>query len=172
MFTKDFDRYAVAGETISCEVDGFTVVARIEHDSDAGAPDTNDEGFWPSLDKDNAGYIGLLDGETAGAQQLRYEADLKRMQHVMASWKDDIWFYCGIVLTVKKGTVVITDHAASLWCVDCNYPDESATDEKYPNQHLREVANDLLDDALADAKAQLPGVRDKYLKVIAMLAEV
>ena len=33
MFTKGFDKYVCAGDTISCEVDGFTVAAKIEHDT-------------------------------------------------------------------------------------------------------------------------------------------
>ena len=40
MFTKGFDKYACEGDTITCEHDGFTLVATIHRDSDA-IPETD-----------------------------------------------------------------------------------------------------------------------------------
>jgi hypothetical protein len=60
-------------------------------DDSAGAPDTMQDGFWPSLDPEDAGFIG--EGKTA--------ADLKRerakAQLRMNRWTGDAWHYVGVV---------------------------------------------------------------------------
>lgn len=39
MFSADFDNYVCIGDSITCEMDGFTFTARIEYDSDARPAD-------------------------------------------------------------------------------------------------------------------------------------
>jgi hypothetical protein len=153
MFTKNFDDYACEGDKISCEKDGFTIEARIIRDDCSDAPDQRANGFWPSLDPKVAGWIG-------DKPRAEYDRQLKRAQEVMQAWKDDEWFYCGIVLSVSKNGVMLDNHAASLWGIDCNYPknpDEKRPDMpgSFPNYYLREVANELLDDAIAAGKTIL-----------------
>ena len=63
----------------------------------------------------------------------------------MDAWKNDEWFYCGIILSVKIEDVELTDHAASLWGIEANYPDSE-------NKYLTEVANELLGEAVLAAK--------------------
>ncbi len=146
MFTTDFDRYVCEGDTITCEVDGFTVTARIERDNDMGAPDKEHDGFWSSLDPNDPGYIGKKSQRTL-QRRLAFERE------VMRAWEDDEWFWCGVCLTVEKAGIQLTgDYAASLWGIDCNYPTRG---KRRPNTYLREVANELLSDALAEARAAL-----------------
>lgn len=54
----DFDRYVCEGDTVTVEIDGFTLTATIYRDDDGSAPDERQDGFWPSLDENDAGYIG------------------------------------------------------------------------------------------------------------------
>jgi hypothetical protein len=50
MFTKGFDGFVCDDERITCEVDGFKVTARIEHDEDSGPPWDEDDGHGPVSD--------------------------------------------------------------------------------------------------------------------------
>lgn len=63
----------------------------------------------------------------------------------IAAWSRNEWQFVGIVLSVWVDEVCINDHAASLWSIECNFPD---TD----NGYLTEVADELLPEALAAAR--------------------
>lgn len=63
-------------------------------------------------------------------------------------WKDDEWFYVGVVLSVSRNGVELSDHAASLWGIDCNFSDTS-------NIHLSEVAQELEGEALETARDEV-----------------
>jgi hypothetical protein len=63
-------------------------------------------------------------------------------------WKADEWFYGGIVVSVSIGGVKVSDHAASLWGIDCNFSDTS-------NAYLSEVAQELEGEAIATAKKEV-----------------
>jgi hypothetical protein len=63
-------------------------------------------------------------------------------------WRNDEWFYVGVVLSVSRNDVELSDHAASLWGVDCNFSDTS-------NAYLSEVARELEPEALDTARAEL-----------------
>jgi len=139
MFTKGFDKYAIAGETITCTVDGFDCTATIHHDEATGAPDVNDEGFWPSLDPNAAGYV----------LPENFSVELAKAVRAMDAWKNDEWFYCGIAVTVSKdGVELLQKCESALWGIECNYPDSD-------NAYLLEVANEQLDEALTAARAKL-----------------
>lgn len=177
MFTEGFGRFAATDDRIECEADGFTCIARLEHDQDAGAPWENAEGHgsvseWTTRDKlpgervlsedrrskrfyDFAEAIktakrdgwgckgGRLEGETVGQYAARaVEEDFKFLQ----SWCRDDWHYVGVIVEVSREEVELGQ--ASLWCVECNVP---GTD----NGYLLEVANELLDEAMTEAKATL-----------------
>ena len=66
----------------------------------------------------------------------------------IAAWKNDEWFFVGVVLAVSKNGVELSDHAASLWGIDCNFPSR----KKNPNLYLSEVAQELEGEALDVAK--------------------
>ena len=57
-FIETFDRYVCEGDTIAAQVDGYAVTARVVRDDTPDAPDQRQDGFWPTLDPQDAGYIG------------------------------------------------------------------------------------------------------------------
>jgi len=61
-FSQKFDSYVCLGDKITCAVDGYTVTARITRDETPDAPDQRQDGFWPSLYPDDAGFIGAGNG--------------------------------------------------------------------------------------------------------------
>ena len=68
----------------------------------------------------------------------------------VARWKNDEWFYCGLVASVAKNGIQVVDHAASLWGIDCNFGADNA--------YLDEVATDLADEAIEAARKILPEI--------------
>ena len=72
------------------------------------------------------------------------EADIER-------WNNDEWFYVGIVVSVSFKGVQLSDHAASLWGIDCNFKDD--------NSYLSEVAKELEYEALIVARAKVASLR-------------
>jgi hypothetical protein len=61
-------------------------------------------------------------------------------------WKQGEWKYMGMVIAVYKNGVLLDEHAASLWGIDCNFPvpgNPSGTSE-----YLSEVFDDLEQEAL------------------------
>jgi len=62
-------------------------------------------------------------------------------------WKNNEWFFCGIIISAEKNDVLLSDHAASLWGIECNY-------NKKSNKHLSEVCVELQDEAIETAKQQ------------------
>lgn len=143
MFIKEFSDYACEGDTITCTVDGFDVVARLYRDDCSDKPDERDDGFWPSLDSKSAGYIGPR-------SQATLHRHMEQAKRTMQAWLNDEWFYCGVAVTVSRADVSLTgryDHA--LWGVECNYP------SKNKNTYLRTVANELLSEALEAARAKI-----------------
>jgi len=141
MFTKEFDKYTCDGDSITCTVDGFDCTAFIHHDDDSNAPDERQDGFWPSLDPKDAGYIG--EGKTAA----QLTAAKRKASHVMNAWKKDDWWYVGVCVTVSKNGIQLTgDFDHSVWGVECNYPYSG-------NGYLRELANENLSEALDAARA-------------------
>lgn len=140
MFTGNgFEEYVCEGDSISCEVDGFTITATVVRDDYSGAPDKEMDGFWPSLNPKDAGWIGPKSRATLARH-------MARAQEIMDAWRNDEWFWCGIVLSVSRHGVVLDEHAASLWGIECNYPTFRKRDRA--NAYLIEVANDLLEEAL------------------------
>lgn len=63
-------------------------------------------------------------------------------------WKNDEWFFVGVVLSVSKVGILIDDNAASLWGIECNY-------NKKSNKYLSEVAKELESEALDCANMQV-----------------
>lgn len=150
-FSEIFPSFVCVGDTITSDVDGFTITARIHRDETPDAPDQRQDGFWPSLYIDAPGFIG------PGNQfRQRFDDAQAKAEAIMQAWRDGEWFYCGIVLSVQVDEIDIDQNAASLWGIEANYPGAD-------NAYLTEVANELLDEALANAKA----VREKMLRMLA-----
>ncbi|HRX74622.1 MAG TPA: hypothetical protein P5341_11015 [Hyphomonas sp.] len=145
--TERFAAFVCPGDTITCEVNGFTIMAAIVLDDCPDAPDQRQDGFWPSLYKDAPGFIGPGNGFRERFAKAQAEAET-----VMESWRKGDWFYCGIVLSVSLESVTLDTHAASLWGVEANYPGSD-------NTYLTEAANDLVPEALDAARAVLARLR-------------
>lgn len=142
MFTQKFGRFVGEGDTITCEVDGFTCTATLYHDDNNTPPDKRQDGFWPSLDPEDAGCIGPRSKRTL-------QRHMARAKEVMRAWEHDEWHYYGVAVTVERDGVQLTgryDHA--LWGNEGNYPGSD-------NSYLTEVTNDLLPEALDDARAKI-----------------
>jgi hypothetical protein len=139
MFTQSFDRFVCEGDKITCTVGRFTATATIYRDDCGDMPDQRDDGFWPSRDPKAAGYV----------LPENFEAEHAKAERIMAAWKNDEWFYCGVAVTVVcEGVSLIARYDSALWGVECNYPDSD-------NAYLGEVANELLGEAIEQAKAKL-----------------
>jgi hypothetical protein len=146
-FTEHFAAFVCAGDTITCEADGFTVMAQIVLDDCPDAPDQRQDGFWPSLYINDPGFIGPGPNHRERLAKAQAEAEA-----VMEGWRKGDWFYCGIVLSVSLEGVTLDTRAASLWGVEANYPGSD-------NAYLSEVANELLPGALDVARAVLARLR-------------
>ena len=68
-------------------------------------------------------------------------------------WDSDSWFYCGIVLSVYKAGVCLTNNAASLWGIECNFPNAS-------NSYLSDIVKELENEALQEAEIILQKLID------------
>lgn len=146
-FTTAFSPNACMGDKITMKKEGFIITATIMPDLSMNRPDQRDESFWPSQNEKDAGYC----------PPNIYDEQLALAKRAMEGWHNDEWFYCGIVLSVSKSIaikgyvqreVVLSNHAASLWGIECNFPDSK-------NEHLTEIANELISEALGFANACL-----------------
>ncbi|KCZ52281.1 hypothetical protein [Hyphomonas pacifica] len=140
-FTERFQPFVCEGDSISCEVAGFEVIARIVRDDCPDAPDERQDGFWPSLYKDAPGFIG-----PGPNHRQRFAEAQAKAEAVMQAWRKDEWFYCGIVLSVTLEGVTLERNAAALFGIEANYPDSD-------NAYLTEVAQELLPEALDAGRA-------------------
>jgi hypothetical protein len=126
MFKTGFDQFICGGDSITCEVDGFRAVARIEYDHDTSPRDYDQPGWC--FDTTSRKYG-------------------KQNRKIIAAWEADEWFYCGIVVTVFREGVKLGE--AHLWGIEANFPfGKQKTRHAY---HLT-VANELLDEALDGAR--------------------
>jgi hypothetical protein len=183
MFTTNFDSYVTAGDSITCDVDGFTLTATVHHDDDSTPPWKREDGHgpvtgWMRKDAKRPGYRVLnVDGSSArfydfaeavkiarrdgwdakpygtGTAGERAARAAERDFEVLKAWCADEWAYCGIVVTVEREDVELG--SASLWGVEYNYPTADDDDARTPNAYLLEVANELVDEALTAARAKL-----------------
>lgn len=154
-FTQRFQTFVCEGDSISCEVAGFEITARIVREfrgsenapgerfpeGRGDAPDERQDGFWPSLYKDAPGFIG-----PGPNHRQRFAEAQAKAEAVMEAWRRDEWFYCGIVLSIALEGVTLDAHAASLWGIEANYPGSD-------NAYLTEVAQELLPEALDAGRA-------------------
>lgn len=137
-FKSAFKDFICEGDKISAHIifreKTYDITARILRDDSQDTPEQRDDGFWPSKDKSAAGYV----------LPENYDAELKKAKRIMKAWKNDEWFYCGVVLSVELDDEIIDDHAGGVWGIECNYPGSK-------NEYLTETANDLLDQWLHNA---------------------
>lgn len=94
-------------------------------DSDHGRPDENDEGFWPSLDRDAPGWIGDNPPQS-------YAEQMESAKARMAAFEAGEWGYVGVraraELAIPCGRDcyrLMTVESAGLWGI------ESDSDSEY-----------------------------------------
>jgi hypothetical protein len=149
-FTEQFRSFVSDGDSIDVEINGIVYRATIKHDPNAGSPDDEQDGFWPSLKPDDPGFIGHKSRRTFGRA-------LERAKEIMRAWQADEWMWCGVVISAHLSVdeydhdtdrfeVDLSDHCASLWRVECNYPVFNKRD--VPNAYLNTIANELLSEAV------------------------
>jgi hypothetical protein len=63
-------------------------------------------------------------------------------------WKNDDWFFVGVVISVSKNNIELLDHAASIWGTECNF-------NKRSNRHLAGLAQDMESEAISAAKVRI-----------------
>lgn len=134
-----FDSVVFEGDASTIERDGFTLTATVYRDDCNDRPDQNDDGFWPSRNPDDAGYLG--DGHT----NKQYVDAQAKAQERMAAWERGDWFYVGVDVVVSKAGVDLTEkYAHALWGIesDCG-------------SHVADCAEDFTQEAIDDAKAKL-----------------
>lgn len=180
MFITGFDKFACIGESISCMVDGFHCVATLIADNDRTPPWERAEGCgvvtpWVTrakkpgervLNRDGSSYRFFDYAETireakrdgwgprekfnGESERQRTARAVQEAWRFLKSWCDDEWHYVGIVVTVSREEIELG--AARTYGLECNAP---ASD----NSHLLEAANEVLTEALANA-------RDKLAKLV------
>lgn len=154
----------------SIEFEGFTFRAKVERDDDMGPPWKESDGHGPvstwrskeskrpgerilSQDRNSCRFydwekaieIARKDGWDAppygGKAGAKAERAVQRDFEHLKAWCDDEWHWVGVVISVERAGLELCENAASLWGM------ESEDDE-----HHLEVANDLLDEAIAEAR--------------------
>lgn len=167
-FTAKFGDFALLGDTITCEINGFTITARVERDDDMGPPWKEHGGHGPVSDwtdrpqrpgelvisSDRSRYryydfkeaikIAKRDGWDVPPYAWvtpgeQAERAVRHDYNHLRAWCNDEWYWCGIVLSVQRAGIMLDSHAASIWGTECNAGD---------NSHLTELANELLDQAI------------------------
>lgn len=91
--------------------------------------------------------------------RLEYDTDAKPTDfdcydtEDIERWRNDEWFYVGVVLSVSRNGIELSDHAASLCGIECNFNDTA-------NAYLSEVAQELESEALDTARAEVVRIRE------------
>ncbi len=173
-FDECFGRNASVGDSITVESDGFTVTANLEFDEGMGFPWIEHDGHGPVTDwttrrkrpgerilNENRGSYRYYDFQTAvkiarrdgwDADPIQPESRGERAARAaeadfqyLRAWCRDEWCFVGVVLKVSKAGVTLDPAAASLWGIESNSNDHG-------HDYLTEVANELLPEALENAK--------------------
>ena len=177
MFTKSFAKYACAGDTIACDVDGFDCVARIEHDDDTTPPWQRADGHghvtdWVRRGK-NAGErvlfedrgsfryynfaeavkIAKRDGWGVTGGKRDGETDAQYAARAAEQDYEALRAWCAdewlyVGVVVTVSREDVELASSSCWGIDCNYPGSD-------NSYLTEIANEELPQALNEAKAKI-----------------
>jgi hypothetical protein len=84
-------------------------------------PASNDEGFWPSLDKDSAGYVGEN-------PSVSFEKQMQQAKDRMDAYENNEWCYVGVYAVAKiydyngSNMTSYSLQSSGIWGVesDCN----------------------------------------------------
>ena len=145
-FEQKFDNFVCVGDTIEAEFEGFDLKAEIKQDDDmnqlfADDPTSYNQGFWPSDDPKDCGYIG--------DSKKKLKKEQKKAQKVYDAFMRDEWFIGIVTVTVSRNGIELAGD--SIGGTDVNYPSKVA----YPNEHLDDWANELACGAIEQAKKEI-----------------
>jgi hypothetical protein len=175
MFTEtpDFD------SPVTCTVDGFTLTATIERD-DAGQPPweredrhgivsdwtgrakrpgewvlCKDRGYFRYYDADTSLQIAKRDGWSAaphdqGTNAERAARAVREDYERLQAWCRDDWCYVGVCVDVRRNGVKLTNrYDVALWGLESD-----------AGKYLRDVANEMIEQALDAARKVLASLCD------------
>lgn len=110
------------------------------------APDENDEGFWPSLNKDDAGYVGEK-------PVVSFSEQMQAATERMAAWRRRDWGYICVrakaLIAIPVGQCGICTYeleSAGVWGIESD-SEESHLQEIYDEQkvellgHIKQLHN-------------------------------
>lgn len=126
--------YVCEGDSITAEVEGFTVTATLLSDPDSSPAELDAPGCCFDTSDPEHG---------------------ERNEKIIEAWRNDEWFYFTVALSVAKNGITLDEYAASLGGVEGNFP---RPDDDLDNSHLTDTANELLDEALGAGKEALAGL--------------
>jgi hypothetical protein len=137
MFLRPFPKFVFEGARITATIGNLTATATIMRDeTDLGPPWERDCAFWPALDPAVPGYVALE----------HFEQAMREATAIALAWERDEWWYVGIAVEITADGTPLG--GASLWGIECNYPGSE-------NLYLLQVANELLPEALDEARYRL-----------------
>jgi hypothetical protein len=173
-FTEQFGQFVSSGDSIAAESDDFDLLATVQHDLHMGEPWKEHDGHgqvseWTTRGKrpgelvlcsDSGSHryydfraakkTALADGwnckpyDIAGETPRQRAARAARHDYeVLRAWCNDEWTWCGVIVTASRAGIELG--CASLWGIECNYPDSD-------NSYLRDVANELSGEAIENAQ--------------------
>ncbi len=104
------------------------------------------DGDTISCEVDGVTYTATLERDTDSSVD---DAECYTKSQI-AAWRNDEWHFFGVVISAEKNGVDLGDHLASLWSIEGNFPSR----RKNPNTYFRDVANELLPEAVEAATAE------------------
>ena len=169
-FNAAFSNYCSIGDEITGEIDGFTITARIVRDDDMGSPWEEHDGhgpvsewtnrpkrpgelvllrdhdFYRYYDVAEATKIAKRDGWDAppyrqGTPDEQAYRAVKRDYEYLRAWCNDDWYWCGIVLSVQRGGIMLDADAAVAMGIEYHADGND-------NSCLTMIANELIDEAV------------------------
>lgn len=107
-------------------------IVTIDDEDNTDRPDERDDGFWPSLDPDAAGYIGdPIPGDAPGARDAEFAHQQAFAQERMADFDAGVWGYIGVVARAVvhipiggQSFRVLKLESAGLWGIESDCGDE------------------------------------------------
>lgn len=185
-FPDKFGPYPTGSTTLTLEIEGFTLTARVEHDDSGDTPWerdmshgpvsewttramydgervlSEDHGSYRYYDMDVATTMAQAEGWQApkGCNPRRLRKYVAAAEHdfdMLKAWCDDRWHYVGVVISVEFDGIMLDRFAASLWGIECDYP---ATPN---NEYLDDVANELISEAFEAGRAKIDHLVHEFL---------
>lgn len=129
MTIEKFDASTCLGDSISVLKDGFEIIIRVEHDIDYDIGDND---------------MLNIDRSVTGCSEEQQATLLNARQ----AWERGEWFCCGLIASVIKNGIVLSNDAASAWGLTIDHPGDD-------NVYLNEVAEELIAEAIHEGKTIL-----------------